>query len=204
MVSPPLSRATRRAPISGASRVAASLRPPSGKGLLSSQAPARGGHTPSLLLDLEFSQSRVRSAATHRGPQSGETVAEHRRKPQNRGPPGRPACADNLIPAGSTRLVGCCRRCPPPRLATAAGPGGGRQGADALHLLPQVPNRRNSDGDEGGDTRACGPAPPCPRRPALSPHTLLLRCEAPREFWSPHATTHRFFLLLFNSASSSS
>jgi hypothetical protein len=159
VVSPPLSRATRRAPISGASRVAASLRPPSGKGLLSSQAPARGGHTPSLLLDLEFSQSRVRSAATHRGPQSGETVAEHRRKPQNRGPPGRPACADNLMipawPGRSGLHVWLAVAVAVPRRASRQRPGPGEEGKRQMHCTscPKSPTAGIAMATRGGHTR---------------------------------------------------
>lgn len=126
-----------RAPVSGASRVAASPRAPRGKGSL--PAPARGGHTPS--------SSSLRCAQRqHGGPQSGD---RRRASPKSSKPrAGAPGTRGQLGPSrarapGSTRLalpvaVAVPRRASRQRLQRGRNLGG-RQEADALHLLP---NRR--------------------------------------------------------------
>ena len=150
------SRATL-ATISAADPVAASRRAP--------RAPARGGHA----LSASGLHSPRCVQRQQRWPQSGD---RRRASPKSSKPPAR---ATNLIPAGPGRpglhvwlavAVAVPRRASRQRLQRGRDLGG-RHEADALHLLP---NRRDSDGDEG--TRACGPFPACPRRPALSPHTL--------------------------------
>ena len=163
---------------------------------------ARGGHTASFPWCVLRQHGGTAGCRVQRPPRQ--------RIIQNRGPRGTRGAA-NLIPArpgtGSPGLHGCCRRCPPPRLAPAARTqlgrrAGGEQGKGGRCIAPPP-----SAGGVQPPPIATGTDERGARAGLIASHAAM-KLPAPREFWRRHATAsvrrHRTPLhLLFNRASTS-